>query len=701
MTMWTTTLAVGTRIRHRGEVHTVTAIEGSLVTFRSQQGRAWVADARQVLADGSTVVGADPGSEAAPGGTGELFANLGEGENDEIAERVGHLQEVLTGYRSGSAELAVAGEPRAAFRPDLAMADRQRAKADELGVGVRTVQRWLAAFQADGPAGLVDGRQCRATDPLRGVDQRWVDTCRSVLDEHVDASRPTRKILLQRVAARLEQAHGSGVVPAPHRTRAYEALAELTRGTNAFTGATKAKRSIARRPPGVYGRLRATRPGEYLLLDTTPLDVFAMEPLTLRWVSVELTVALDLYTRCIAGLRLSPVSTKAVDAALVLYEAITPDSASSTGTGILPYHGVPTVVLVDGGRVEGAGLPGVDAESVVIDHGRIYLSNHLMSVCARLGISVQPARPYTPTDKAAVERFFRTLSEGLLGALPGYKGPDVYSRGDAIEDQAFYFLPELEQVIREWVATVYHRRPHEGLLDPAVPGLELSPLDMFEHGVARASRLRVPARKDLVYDFLPVAWRTIQHYGVEINGLVYNGDALCAHRNARSPFRGANPGKWPIRYDPDDITKVFFQDPDDKAWHALAWEHATQIAMPFSAEALAYARRLATQTDRFADDRRVLAELLERWDAGLTANPTERRIALRLSQQRAARLSAEASLEADAVKGLATVRALFGDDPPPSAPGPVVGDDDDPEEIDADISADPDHFYDDAFPVIR
>lgn len=44
------------------------------------------------------------------------------------------------------------------------------------------------------------------------------------------------------------------------------------------------------------------------------------------------------------------------------------------------------MVLVDADRTEGAGLPGVDAESVVIDHGRIYLSNHLMSVCARLGI---------------------------------------------------------------------------------------------------------------------------------------------------------------------------------------------------------------------------------------------------------------------------------------------------------------------------
>ena len=39
----------------------------------------------------------------------------------------------------------------------------------------------------------------------------------------------------------------------------------------------------------VLGRLRATRPGEYVVLDTTPLDVFAMEPVTMRWVGVELT----------------------------------------------------------------------------------------------------------------------------------------------------------------------------------------------------------------------------------------------------------------------------------------------------------------------------------------------------------------------------------------------------------------------------
>jgi hypothetical protein len=34
-----------------------------------------------------------------------------------------------------------------------------------------------------------------------------------------------------------------------------------------------------------------------------------------------------------------------------------------------------------------------------VDHGKIYLSEHLMSACARLGISVQPARVYQATDK--------------------------------------------------------------------------------------------------------------------------------------------------------------------------------------------------------------------------------------------------------------------------------------------------------------
>ena len=37
-------------------------------------------------------------------------------------------------------------------------------------------------------------------------------------------------------------------------------------------------------------------------MDTTYLDVFAMDPQSLRWVGVDLTVGMDWYSRCITGL---------------------------------------------------------------------------------------------------------------------------------------------------------------------------------------------------------------------------------------------------------------------------------------------------------------------------------------------------------------------------------------------------------------
>lgn len=49
----------------------------------------------------------------------------------------------------------------------------------------------------------------------------------------------------------------------------YELLRQLSKGTNAFEGSTKGKRSIADAPQDTCGRLRATRPGEYVVLTPT------------------------------------------------------------------------------------------------------------------------------------------------------------------------------------------------------------------------------------------------------------------------------------------------------------------------------------------------------------------------------------------------------------------------------------------------
>jgi transposase InsO family protein len=685
-------LAVGTRLAYEGRWRQVTEMDGPHVLLTSQAGSVRRVSAGHLLADPGTRLQEAPGDPVE--GLGAELAALGEAELAELRERVTHVQEVRTGFGRGCAELAADGEPRPEYAPGVPMLARYAARAAEIGVGVSTLRRRVKEFEERGPAGLADDRWRRSHPPLAGTDPRWLEMARRVLAEHTEASKPTQDLILAEVAARLSAEHGDGVAPAPKPTRARLVLREISKGTSAF-GGTKAEREIAGRPATPYGRLRAVRPGEYLLLDTTRLDVSAMDPVTLRWVQCGLTAAMDLYDRCVTGLRLTPVSTKAVDAAAVLFESIRPLPGPCAGQADIrpPYHGLPGHVVIDAARLADENgeplLPSVAAETIVVDHGKIYLSEHLMSACARLGVSIQPGRVCQATDKGPLERWFRTLGGQLLAALPGCKGPDVYRRGKNPGQQAFYFLDELEQIIRRWTADC-HRQPHAGLCVPEVPGLGISPLEMFAHGIARAGYLQVPARADLAFDFLKVEWRTIQHYGVEIGGLRYDGPALTPYRNRTSRCTGKHAGRWPIRVDPGDVSNVWFQDPAENQRHTLRWEHADTAGGPFSGQALACARQLATATHRFPGTRRALAGLLEQWGAGPAGNRAERRMALRLSGQ----------------------RLRLVPDPPPAAastPVPAVtedgGDDDGDSELDAPFPGEePDHdpgdFYADAMETV-
>src|SRR5260370_378425 len=48
-----------------------------------------------------------------------------------------------------------------------------------------------------------------------------------------------------------------------------------------------------------------------------------------------------------------------------------------------------------------AAKPVIASATIVIDHGRVFVSQAFLSACRTLGVSVQPARPCTPADKAA------------------------------------------------------------------------------------------------------------------------------------------------------------------------------------------------------------------------------------------------------------------------------------------------------------
>jgi hypothetical protein len=98
-------------------------------------------------------------------------------------------------------------------------------------------------------------------------------------------------MVIERTRARVIARFGPAVVTQPSRATAFRLLEELERRHPTFQLSTKRNRDIVDRPKEVYGKLRPTRPGEYLLMDTTRLDVFAFDPFTLKWVQAELTAA--------------------------------------------------------------------------------------------------------------------------------------------------------------------------------------------------------------------------------------------------------------------------------------------------------------------------------------------------------------------------------------------------------------------------
>lgn len=560
-----------------------------------------------------------------------VWEQLSDADREDVHQRAEHVREVLTGYKSGTASHPQPGEPRPEYASDVPKMQKYRAKALELGISVRTLSAWIARYNNGGEIALSDWRRVQPTSGLANLDPRWVDMARTIIDEQTNESKVPEKVIMQRIAARLTHTYGPDAVKIPSRSVRYRALKDLDWGRNTFTGSTKAKRSNANKPQGTYGRLSPTRPGEYILMDSTRSDVFAFDAVSGGWLNSELTVAMGLYDRAIVGMRLTP-TTRSLDVAGVLLEAMTPyETPKSWGTHAeWPYHGVPQTLIVAEGddkikvaRFQRASIP----ETIIIDHGKPYMSEHVMSVCARLGISVQPARVYMPTDKAAVERFFRTIKE-LLAQLPGYKGEDQPARGVNPENDAVYTIQQLEGIIREWIATIYHVRPHSELSDPGLPGVALSPQQRYEQGIAIAGRLRLPHDRNIVLEMLPVVRRTIQRYGVEYETLRYKGDVLKKHRNrSQSLYRDRR--DWPFFVNPDDLRYIYFHDPDDNTWHTLEWDRAGDVGQPFGIDALEFAKKLAVSDPDIPDTEAALTVLLGRWGSGQHLTPQERRASAR------------------------------------------------------------------------
>lgn len=539
---------------------------------------------------------------------------------------------VITGYRRGFAALAEPDEPQPMFDPrKMSLTQRAASMARQLGaenavnrerlqrvragelktgphIGKTTVLNWVRAYERDGLWGLVDKRAARSARGITDLDKKFRELAGSEL-ARFDGDVSTVRIeeVWRRVQVRAAQ-QGVELSVSPRRARQYLSwsLREKGRGT-------RAQRTRSLRDSAGFSHYPALRPGQVVAIDATRSDVLVWDDLHERSYSVEILTALDVATRVVLGLRVVPKSATAIDAALLLYDVLRPFALNVEGTTVSDWRwcGIPEAIdfccehahAPDEGQTDRAAdeapaslqgshsIPGLMPDAIRCDHGSIFVGAHFTNLLAEMGIDLMLSRGRRPTDNAHVERFHETLQD-VLQRIGGYKGRSPYERGRLVgksrddADRPLLTAGELERYLRTWVALEYHRSRHEGLVLAGAPTARLTPLEMYDALLKVTGRIDVPQRPDLVYQFLPIKWGTIQHDGVEFANLTYDDPILDDFRQVLPGAFGRADRKAPFYYDPRDVSRVWFPHPATGQVYPINWRGAWRVNAPMTDKVL-------------------------------------------------------------------------------------------------------------------
>jgi putative transposase len=275
-------LGVGDEVRCSGGLFTVVEMSGTGVRLGSRSGVETTMSTAQLFTDPAFAVMSQSRAPLPPAG-------LLEGVPDDRVEAARwwerHVLDVLTGQ---PADPTVVNRAFGADVDDLArrtMRQREIAKVAELRaagqtVGLRTFQRIRRRYETDGLWGLLDGRWTRGPVSATGrVDPRVVAAARQAIGEQTNASTGTAARLRRRTEQLLVAEHGldpqTAAAAMPSRATFYRLVDRLSCGRHTL-GSARTRRSLAKRPAGPFGTVGALRPGEWMQIDSSPLNVAAV-----------------------------------------------------------------------------------------------------------------------------------------------------------------------------------------------------------------------------------------------------------------------------------------------------------------------------------------------------------------------------------------------------------------------------------------
>ncbi len=429
--------------------------------------------------------------------------------------------------------------------------DEHPEKAAELGPmpSTRSVRRWLNGRGEPGERRLKDmvasgryGRKRRFPNLILALMQRWAvwfwtRTGWSIRDSYSRFAKVVAYINKRRLRGkRLPLLKVPTYETFRHQVRALENFEtyRLKYGLKKATARFKA-----------CGKgLSADRFLRLGCMDHTVLDGFViidsewMLPVGRPW----LTVLMDVKTRCVVGFLLSfePPSIYSV------MECIKRANRPKLRATLLSKH-YPVLVLIFG-----------RFDEIVVDNGKEFAGTSLEDAMLDVGTTIRLAPVASPTHKAMVERFFRTLNQLLNTKLPGavFKTDVLREMGYDPAKDAVLTIEQLENLIYEALAT-YHVCLHSGI---GAPPAQLWQQQIDAH---RIDVIDDDRRLDRMMGAVKYPCR-VTRSGVALFGLQFHDEGvvsglledLISFEPVRGQRRGSATVTVKVKYNPANLAEI-------------------------------------------------------------------------------------------------------------------------------------------------
>jgi putative transposase len=306
-------------------------------------------------------------------------------------------------------------------------------------------------------------------------------------------------------------------------------------------------REIARRPPyelmaARYGKRRAemefrvsatgpetTRALQRVSMDHTPSDIIVVDDSSMLPLGrPTITSALDEHTRSPMGFYAGFEPPSCLSVMRCLKHAILPKTYVQR-----EFPGIKN-------RWECYGVP----ELVVVDNPPEFHSSHFERACLQIGADIQYAKVLVPWYKGKLERFQGTMCHDLMHGNPGTTFSNILERDDYDPSQhAVVLLSTFREMLHKWIIDVYLQTPHRGIKD--------TPAYRWRSDITDLPPPLPPSASELEVVLGMTVQRVMFHYGIELEGLRYNGPELGELR--RRMGVGA---KVELTFDPGDLGRV-------------------------------------------------------------------------------------------------------------------------------------------------